>query len=54
MKEERRYRLAQSGAGNLLVIVDTVRSRSHEKTIRLISARLANHKEKTRYQEAKD
>jgi len=54
VKEERRYRLAQSVAGNLLVIVYTVRSRDHEKTIRLISARLANRKEKKRYQAAKD
>lgn len=53
-REERRYRLAQSIARNLLVIVYTVRSRDHEKTIRLISARLANRKEKRRYQEAED
>ncbi len=54
VKEERRYRLAQSVAGNLLVIVYTIRSHDREKTIRLISARLANRKEKTRYQEAED
>jgi uncharacterized DUF497 family protein len=54
VKEDRRYRLAQSVAGHLLVIVYTVRSRGHEKSIRLISARLANRKEKKRYQEAKD
>ncbi|MBH0203079.1 MAG: BrnT family toxin [Nitrospira sp.] len=52
--EARRYRLARSAAGNLLVIVYTVRSRGHEKTIRIISARLANRKEKNRYQKAKD
>jgi uncharacterized DUF497 family protein len=52
-QEERRYRLGQSVAGNLLVIFYTVRSRGHEKAIRLISARLANRKEKSRYQ-AKD
>ena len=54
VKEERRYRLAQSVAGNLLVIVYTIRSHDREKTIRLISARLANRKEKKRHQEAKD
>jgi uncharacterized protein len=54
VEEERRYRVAPSVAGNLLVIVYTVRSRRHEKTIRLISARLANRKENKRYQEAKD
>jgi uncharacterized DUF497 family protein len=53
VQEERRYRLGQSVAGNLLVIVYTVRGRGHEKTIRLISARQANRKEKSRYQ-AKD
>jgi uncharacterized protein len=30
------------------------RCHGHEKSIRVISARLANRKEKTRYQEAKD
>jgi uncharacterized DUF497 family protein len=52
--EARRFRLAQSAAGNILVIAYTLRSHGHEKTIRVISARLANRKEKTRYQEAKD
>jgi uncharacterized DUF497 family protein len=52
--EERRYRMAQSVAGRLLVIVYTIRSRGREKTIRIISARLANRKEKTRYQTAQD
>ncbi|MGH7146560.1 MAG: BrnT family toxin [Nitrospiraceae bacterium] len=52
--EERRFRLAQSAVGNVLVIVYTVRSHGHEKAIRLISARLANRKEKKRYQAAKD
>jgi uncharacterized DUF497 family protein len=52
--EARRFRLAQSAAGNILVIVYTLRSHGHEKTIRLISARLANRKEKKRYQEAND
>ncbi|MBM4123082.1 MAG: BrnT family toxin [Nitrospira sp.] len=54
VREERRFRVALSSAGNVLVIVYTVRSHGHEKTIRLISARLANRKEKKRYQEAKD
>jgi uncharacterized DUF497 family protein len=54
VNEERRYRVAQSVAGNLLVTVYTVRSHGHETTIRLISARLANRKEKRRYQAAKD
>jgi len=54
IKEERRYRLARSAAGNLLVIVYTVRSCGHEKNIRVISARLANRSEKKRYQEAQD
>jgi uncharacterized DUF497 family protein len=52
--EARRFRLARSSAGNILVIVYTIRSHGHEKTIRLISARAANRKEKKRYQEAKD
>jgi uncharacterized DUF497 family protein len=52
--EARRYRLARSAAGNLLVTVYTVRSQSHEKNFRIISARLANRKEKRHYQEAKD
>jgi len=52
--EARRFRLAQSAAGNILVIAYTIRSHGHEKTIRVISARLANRKEKKRYQEAKD
>lgn len=33
---------------------EKVISHSHEKTIRLISVRLANRKEKRRYQEASD
>jgi uncharacterized DUF497 family protein len=52
--EPRRLRLAQSTAGNILVIAYTLRSHGHEKTIRLISARRANRKEKKRYQEATD
>jgi len=52
--EARRFRLAQSTAGNILVIAYTLRSHGREKTIRVISARLANRKEKRRYQEAKD
>ena len=52
--EERRFRLARSAAGNLLVIVYAIRSRGHEKNIRIISARLANRKEKGRYQKTQD
>jgi uncharacterized DUF497 family protein len=52
--ESRRLRLARSAAGNILVIAYTLRSHGHEKTIRLISARLANRKEKKRHQEATD
>jgi uncharacterized DUF497 family protein len=52
--EERRFRLAKSAAGDVLVIAYTVRSRGHEKSIRLISARPANRKEKKCYQAAKD
>jgi uncharacterized DUF497 family protein len=52
--ESRRLRLARSAAGNVLVIAYTLRSHGHEKTIRLISARLANRKEKKRHQEATD
>lgn len=52
--ESRRFRLARSVAENILVIAYTLRSHGHEKTIRIISARLANRKEKRRYQEAQD
>ncbi|HSE60474.1 MAG TPA: BrnT family toxin [Nitrospiraceae bacterium] len=52
--EARRFRLARSAGGNTLVIAYTVRSHSHEKNIRIISARLANRKEKRRYQAEKD
>jgi uncharacterized DUF497 family protein len=52
--EPRRFRLARSGAGNTLVIAYTLRRHAHEKSNRIISARLANHKEKRRYQEAQD
>jgi uncharacterized DUF497 family protein len=52
--EPRRFRLARSVVGNILVIAYTLRSHGHEKTIRIISARLANRKEKKRYQEAQD
>jgi uncharacterized DUF497 family protein len=43
--EPRRFRLAGSVVGNILVIAYTLRSHGHEKTIRIISARLANRKE---------
>ena len=52
--EPRRLRLARSAAGNLLVIAYTVRSQGHEKNIRIISARVANREEKTRYQAKED
>ncbi|MCA1956923.1 MAG: BrnT family toxin [Nitrospira sp.] len=52
--EPRRLRLARSAAGSILVIAYTLRSRGHEKTIRIISARLANRKEKKGYQEKAD
>jgi uncharacterized protein len=52
--EPRRLRLAQSAAGNIIVIAYTFRSHGHEKSIRLISARLANRKEKKHYQETPD
>jgi len=52
--EPPRFRLARSVAENILVIAYTLRSHGHEKTIRIISARLANRKEKRRYQEAQD
>lgn len=52
--EARRFRLARSAAGNVLVIAYTLKGHGHAKTIRLISARLANRKEKRRYQEAQD
>jgi uncharacterized DUF497 family protein len=52
--EMRRLRLARSAAGNLLVIAYTMRSREHEKNIRIISARLANRQEKERYQTQED
>jgi uncharacterized protein len=52
--EPRRLLLARSAAGNTIVVAYTLRSHGHEKSIRLISARLANRKEKKRYQEATD
>jgi uncharacterized protein len=52
--EPRRLRLARSAAGNLLVIAYTVTSQGHEKNIRIISARVANPGEKTRYQAKED
>jgi len=52
--EARRFRLAQSAVGNILVIAYTLRSHGLEKIIRVISARLANRKEKKRYQEERN
>jgi uncharacterized DUF497 family protein len=52
--ETRRYRLARSADKSLLVIAYTVRSHGYEKNVRIISARLANRKEKKRYQAAQD
>jgi len=54
MTEPRRLRLVQSAVGNVIVIAYTLRSQGHEKNIRLISARLANRKEKRRNQETSD
>lgn len=52
--EARRFRLAKTAAGRILVIAYTLRRHGHEKTIRVISARLANRKEQRRYEETKD
>jgi uncharacterized DUF497 family protein len=52
--EKRRIRLARSAAGNLLVVAYTIRSHEHEKSVRIISARLANRQEKKRYQAEED
>lgn len=46
--EERRVRLAQSRGGRLLVIAYTLRGTN----VRIISARLANRKERARYAQA--
>lgn len=47
-REERRVRLAQSRGGRLLVIAYTLRGTD----VRIISARLANRKERARYAQA--
>jgi len=48
--EPRRLRLAKSSLGRVLLIAYTIRSKNHEETTRIISARRASRKERKRYE----
>lgn len=52
-KESRFRRLGRSAAGNVLMVVYTLRSTGHVEAIRLISARHASRRERAAYS-AKD
>jgi uncharacterized DUF497 family protein len=52
--ECRRLRLGTSADGQVMVVAYTMRRRTDEEAIRIISARLASRKERKRYGASKD
>jgi uncharacterized DUF497 family protein len=52
--EARRFRLAKSSLGRVLVIAYTVRRKDDEEITRIISARRASRKERNKYEVEED